>query len=86
MFVIVVYDVNQKRVSMVNKICKKYLHPIQRSVFEGNITRDKLRKMQRELEMHINYQEDSVCIYELAAIKDISKVKIGCDERWEYII
>lgn len=86
MFVIVVYDVNQKRVSKVHKICKKYLHSIQRSVFEGSITRDKLRKLQQELEKQIVCQEDSVCIYEIDSEREVWKEKLGKDERKEYIL
>lgn len=38
MFVIVTYDVSQKCVTKVMKICRKYLNHIQNSVFEGMIT------------------------------------------------
>ena len=45
MFVIVTYDVNVKRNNKVLKICRKYLVHVQKSVFEGNITEAKLRKL-----------------------------------------
>ena len=50
MFVILTYDVNSKRVGKALKICRKYLSHVQRSVFEGNITEGKLRKLQKELQ------------------------------------
>ena len=36
------YDVNEKRVQKVFKICKKYLSHFQNSVFRGEITPSKL--------------------------------------------
>ena len=77
MFVILVYDVNQKRVSKIHKICKKYLRPIQRSVFEGTISQAKMTALQKELNKNIDYKEDAVCIYELDFKKYISKLQIG---------
>lgn len=53
MFVILVYDVNSSRCAKVMKICKKYLHHVQRSVFEGMITESKLKGMRQELERNI---------------------------------
>ena len=44
MFVIVVYDINRKRVGMALKICRKYLVHVQKSVFEGNITERQLKR------------------------------------------
>ena len=86
MFVIVVYDVNQKRVSRVNKTCKKYLYPIQRSVFEGNIKQGQLRKLQKELENQILVEEDSVCIYKIEYGRYIYKEKIGLDQGRDYFL
>ena len=43
MYVILVYDIHQKRVGKALKICRKYLIHIQKSVFEGNITESKLK-------------------------------------------
>ena len=41
MYVILIYDIGVKRVSRIQKICKNYLFPVQKSVFEGNITEAK---------------------------------------------
>ena len=38
MFVIMVYDVGKKRVAKVLKKSRKYLHWVQNSVFEGEIS------------------------------------------------
>lgn len=77
MFVILVYDVNKKRVARVHKICKKYLHPVQKSVFEGDITQKKLNSLQEELKRSIEIKQDSICIYEMDSVKYTYKIQIG---------
>ncbi len=57
MYIILVYDVNKRRVSKVRKVCVKYLHHVQNSVFEGNITltqEEKLKQLFYKLVMIIN--------------------------------
>lgn len=48
MYVILVYDVNKKRVSKMLKLCRRYLHWIQNSVLEGEITKVKLKELVAE--------------------------------------
>ena len=45
MYAIVVYDVDKKRVVKMLKLCRRYLHWIQNSVFEGEITEVKLKEL-----------------------------------------
>ena len=45
MYVILVYDIDQKRVAKMLKLCRKYLHWIQNSVLEGEITPVKLKEL-----------------------------------------
>lgn len=63
MRVILVYDINEKRVAKVLKTCRKFLYWVQNSVFEGEITEAKLEKLKMELRKIINEDEDSVIIY-----------------------
>ncbi|MEM4367870.1 MAG: CRISPR-associated endonuclease Cas2 [Candidatus Anstonellales archaeon] len=63
MKVILVYDINEKRVGKVLKICRKYLYWVQNSVFEGEISEAKLERLKTELRRTINLEEDSVIIY-----------------------
>ena len=42
MFVILTYDVKQKRHSKIRKTCQKYLYHVQKSVFEGYLTENQL--------------------------------------------
>ncbi|MCH3963146.1 MAG: CRISPR-associated endonuclease Cas2 [Clostridium sp.] len=48
-YAFVFYDVNEKRVNKVFKVCKKYFHHHQNSVFRGAITPSKLIKLKSEL-------------------------------------
>lgn len=77
MFVIVTYDVNEKRNNKVLKICRKYLVHVQKSVFEGNITEAKLRKLKSELKRTTKTDEDSVIIYRFDSLKYSSKEVLG---------
>lgn len=86
MFVILVYDVNVKRVAKVRKICKKYLHPVQRSVFEGDLTGQKLNFLKRELEQVISSKQDTVCIYEMDSYRYAYKWQIGMAEKRSNIL
>ncbi len=61
-YAFVFYDVNEKRVQKVFKICKKYLSHYQNSVFRGDITPSKLIGLKEDLKKIINEEEDFVCI------------------------
>ncbi len=64
MYVIVVYDVDVKRVAKVHRFLRTHLHWRQNSVFEGEVSRAQLYEIKRTLEGMID-GEDSVLIYEL---------------------
>ena len=61
-YAFVFYDVNEKRVQIVFKICKKYLSDFQFSVFRGEITPSKLVELKTELNRVIDKNEDFICI------------------------
>ena len=63
MFVIMVYDVNSKRVAKILKTSRRYLLRVQNSVFEGEITLGKLNALKNEIAAIINDDEDSVIFY-----------------------
>jgi CRISPR-associated protein Cas2 len=65
MFVIAVYDINQKRVGKALKVCRKYLNWVQNSVFEGEITLASLEKLKSEMTNIMNKDEDSFMLYTL---------------------
>lgn len=64
-YAFVFYDVNEKRVQKVFKICKKYLSHFQYSVFRGDMTPSKLLQLRNELKKVIDPSEDFVCIIKL---------------------
>lgn len=64
-YAFVFYDVNEKRVQKVFKICKKYLTHFQYSVFRGDMTPSKLIQLKTDLNKVIHEDEDFVCIIKL---------------------
>ena len=63
MYVILVYDVAQKRVGKMLKLCRKYLCWIQNSVFEGELSDAKLRELQSQIGSIMDAATDSVIIF-----------------------
>ena len=59
------YDVTEKRVNKVFKVCKKYLSHFQNSVFRGEMTPSKFIRLRNDLNKIINKDEDFVCIIKL---------------------
>ncbi|WP_258084734.1 CRISPR-associated endonuclease Cas2 [Thermococcus thermotolerans] len=63
MYVLIVYDVNVKRVNNVKKFLRQHLHWVQNSVFEGEITKAEFERIKATLRELIDEDEDSVVIY-----------------------
>ncbi|WP_297420167.1 CRISPR-associated endonuclease Cas2 [Thermococcus sp.] len=64
MYIIVVYDVDVKRVAKIHRFLRTHLHWRQNSVFEGEVSRAQLYEIKRTLEGMVE-EGDSVLIYEL---------------------
>ena len=62
MYVIAVYDTNAKRCGKMLKLLRRYLHWVQNSVFEGEITEVKLREMVTESEKILR-ETDSLILF-----------------------
>ncbi len=77
MYVIMVYDVNEKRVNKVLKIGRKYLDWIQNSVLEGEITEAKFEKLKLEVLKVIKKEEDSVIFYILRTTRYSKREILG---------
>lgn len=77
MFVILVYDIGEKRVQKVLKTCRKYLYWVQNSVFEGDITDANLVKLKTELRKIINTKEDSILFYQFRSTRYSSSETMG---------
>lgn len=63
MYVVVVYDVKEKRVGKMLKLCRQYLNWIQNSVLEGELTEAKLRELKIRMKNCMDSEEDSVIIF-----------------------
>lgn len=86
MFVILVYDVGEKRVTKVLKTCRKYLNWVQNSVLEGEISDANFIKLKTELKRIINKDEDSVIFYVLRTTKYSRREIIGLEKSGDSII
>ncbi|MCC3866136.1 CRISPR-associated endonuclease Cas2 [Terrisporobacter petrolearius] len=64
-YALVFYDVGEKRVNKVFKVCKKYLYHFQKSVFRGEITPSNMIVFKKELNKVIDKEEDFICIIKL---------------------
>ena len=82
-FVIMVYDINEKRCNKVLKIGRKYLVWVQNSVLEGNITWAKFEILRKELSNVINQEEDSVIFYTFRTLKYSKRLILGKEKNHE---
>lgn len=80
MYVIITYDVEEKRVAKVHKKLKEYLIWTQNSVFEGEITSSLLKKCLFELENIVDENVDSVSVYEIRNPRNLKKYTYGVDK------
>ena len=79
MYVILVYDIGEKRVGKMLKLCRKYLHWIQNSVFEGEITEVKLKELKHLAKLIMDESADSVIIFKSRDEKWLNKEIIGAE-------
>ena len=84
MYVVLVYDISvedkgAKRWRSVFFFFLKYLSHIQNSVFEGEISKVQLTKMQNELKPHIDKNLDSVIVFKSRQEKWLEKDFWGKD-------
>lgn len=86
MYVILVYDMNQKRVGKALKVCRKYLMHVQKSVFEGSITESRLKALKQELATIVDAETDSVIIYRMDSVRYTKKEQIGVVQSLSNII
>lgn len=79
MYVILVYDINEARVAKMLKLCRQYLHWIQNSVFEGDITDVKLQELVYKARA-IMKDTDSVIIFKSREQKWLEKQIVGVEK------
>jgi CRISPR-associated protein Cas2 len=62
-YVIVVYDTAVERNPKILRTCRQYLHHVQRSVFEGELSAAQLRRFRSAVEGVIDAGYDHVLLY-----------------------
>lgn len=77
MYVILVYDIGQKRVGKMLKLCRQYLNWIQNSVFEGEISEVKLKELQQKAKKIMDIEQDSLIIFKSRNEKWLEKEVVG---------
>lgn len=77
MYVILVYDIGEKRVAKMLKLCRQYLNWIQNSVFEGELTEVKLKELQIRAKGIMKEEEDSLIVFKSRTEKWLEKEIVG---------
>lgn len=85
MYVILVYDIcedegGQRVLNKTFKTCKKYLHHIQNSVFEGELTEAQIVQLHFELSPFIRKNLDSLILFKSRNERWLKKEMWGKEE------
>lgn len=80
MYVILVYDIEVKRVAKMLKLCRKYLTWIQNSVFEGEISEVKLKELKLKAENIMDKNVDSLIIFKSREERWLQKEIVGLEK------
>lgn len=77
MYIILVYDIEEKRVGKMLKLCRRYLNWIQNSVFEGELSEVKLKELLHEAGKIMDKEKDSIIVFQSRQEKWLEKRVIG---------
>ncbi|MBE2185206.1 MAG: CRISPR-associated endonuclease Cas2 [Rhodothermales bacterium] len=77
-YVIAVYDVDQKRVAKMLRLFRRYLHWVQNSVFEGDLTESQLAALRTDAEKTMG-DGGSVLIYRLRDERYHERIVLGTE-------
>ncbi|GAB3800848.1 CRISPR-associated endonuclease Cas2 [Spirosoma humi] len=81
MYIILVYDMGQKRVGKMLKLCRRYLNWIQNSVFEGEMTEVQLKELLYEAGRIMKDGEDSLILFKNRDQKWLEKQVVGLERQ-----
>ncbi len=79
MYVIAVYDVASERTGKMLKLCRRYLHWVQNSVLEGEISEVRLRELESEAREIMDLHYDSFIIFTNTHIHRTDRRIIGVE-------
>jgi CRISPR-associated protein Cas2 len=77
MYVLLVYDVEVRRVGRIHKFLKRHLNWVQNSVFEGELTEAQIEEVRTGLGRLMDKDTDSVLIYTAREERWMEKQVIG---------
>lgn len=77
MYVILVYDIEEKRVVKMLKLCRQYLNWIQNSVFEGELSEVQLDELLYRAKSLMKVEKDSIIVFKSRQEKWLEKMVIG---------
>ena len=77
MYVIAVYDVAAERTPKMLKLCRRYLHWIQNSVFEGEISEVRLKELVGEAKEIMDESHDSFILFKNRHAHWLDKQLVG---------
>lgn len=77
MYIILVYDIGEKRVGKMLKLCRRYLNWIQNSVFEGELSDVLLKQLKSDAAEIMDKEIDSLIIFKARQEKWLEKEVFG---------
>lgn len=77
MYIILVYDMDVKRVAKMLKLCRQYLNWIQNSVFEGELSEVQLKTLKHKALEIMDTDTDSLIIFTTRQEKWLEKEIVG---------
>lgn len=86
LWVILSYDINEKRVQVIRKTCLPYLKWLQNSVFVGDITKANLDILISKLKSKMKAEEDSIQIFTLRDESLAKRISLGLSKEFSNII
>ena len=78
-YYIAVYDISGKRIAKMLKLYRRYLHWIQNSVFEGELTDKQMKELMRQTRAIMNPKEDSVIVFKLKNANAMERLVLGTE-------
>lgn len=77
MYIILVYDIGEKKGGKMLRLCRRYLNWIQNSVFEGEISKVRLEELKSKASSIMDKENDSLIIFSSKNSKWLDKDIIG---------
>jgi CRISPR-associated protein Cas2 len=79
MFVVLVYDTAVERNPTVLRTCRQYLHWVQRSVFQGELSAAQHRNLTATLRQRLDLDYDSIRIYRVGSPHLVEVETLGAE-------